>query len=90
MADAKTKLACQESFRYGITPNLVVEHFILQENLAYSIIQAAAEYPIKWGTGQTVVCEAGFARKSRQQDPVAPPKGVEKLRAPKCVMLGHN
>ena len=90
MADAK-KLAYQESFRYGITANVVVEHFILQEKRAYSIIQAARRIPHKSGVlGKQRSAKQGSPEKSRQQDAVAAPKGVEKFRAPKCVMLGQN
>jgi hypothetical protein len=90
VADAKTKLAYQRSFRYGITANVVVEHFILQENRAYPIIKAARLIPHKMGYRQIVACEAGVARRTPDSRIQWYPKEVEKLGAPRCVMLAQN
>jgi hypothetical protein len=91
VADAKTKLAYQRSFRYGITANVVVEHFILQENRAYPIIKAARLIPHKMG----YVANSGLRSSGRQKRTPDSRiqwylKGVEKLGAPRCVMLAQN
>jgi hypothetical protein len=71
-----------------MTANEVVEHFILQENRAYPIIKAARLMPHKIGyLVNSGLRSSGRLKTSRQQDPVAPLKGVEKLRAPRRVML---